>query len=375
MAAFAGKQWFRDNISPYLSIIKCELEAIGSITGQYVGKGATFVTLPDIAVETTTSGDWSILTVDDIGTGDVDTPQYPAGIYYVNAAGTDWELVQENQDIADVLRAIIATPAEVTTGTATDKVASVAELNAQYAKLNGLDTELFNATSGELNSTNVLTANQFADADVVVQSDACADWGGVICAGDPCAAPVAAIAMLIPSFDILGTVNDYYSMGADTDKELTLRVTGAAEVGFTYPITVVMETLATSPLANPIDMTDNTPTAAFDESSSSSHSTVGGFLTGPGAGTLFVETVVFASSADLLRFSFKANGVGTNSYSSGTQHWMTVNVTVTDSLGAVGKMGDLVGYAHAMGDPALDPTVIVADDTSFSVSYTGTGTG
>lgn len=177
MAALNGKTWFRNNIAPYLTKIKAELAIVGAITGNYAGKDATFAALPttDPDGSVLEPGDWSILTIDDVGTGSVTAPQYPAGIYVRNAAGTDWELVQESQDLADVLNSIIATAAEVDTGTATDKVANVAQLALKYAKLNGNDTNLFSASAGNVDTNETLNANQFSSTPVTV-AEATTDW-------------------------------------------------------------------------------------------------------------------------------------------------------------------------------------------------------
>jgi hypothetical protein len=120
-------------------------------------------------------GDWSILTTDDVGTGSVQAPQYPAGIYVWNAAGTAWELVQENSSIADVLSSIIATAAEVDTGTAVDKVASVNQLALKYAKLNGVDTELFSVSAGNIDTNEAINANQFSSTPIT-STEAASDY-------------------------------------------------------------------------------------------------------------------------------------------------------------------------------------------------------
>ena len=179
MAAFAGKQWFRDNITPYLTIIKAELAALGNVTGQYSGKGAAFATLPTTSIEgdPLESGDWSILTSDDIGSGSASAPQYPAGVYVYNSGLPAWELVQENSDIADVLLSIIATPAEVDTGAATDKVASVNQLALKYAKLTGNSSNLFSAASGNIGTQEVIVANQFP-ATAITGVEAQSDYDG-----------------------------------------------------------------------------------------------------------------------------------------------------------------------------------------------------
>jgi len=177
MAAFVGKSWFRNNIQPYLAIIKGELSTLSNVTGQYAGKGATFATLPTLDAEggVLKPGDWAILTADEVGTGSVGAPQYPAGLYVRDAAGTAWELVQENQDLADILNSIIATPAEVDTGTAVDKVASVNQLALKYAKLNGVDTELFSVSAGNVDTNEAVNANQFSSTPIT-GAEATADW-------------------------------------------------------------------------------------------------------------------------------------------------------------------------------------------------------
>ena len=108
MPALNGKSWFRNNIQPYLAVIKAELATLSNITGQYAGKGATFAALPslDAEGEALAAGDWAILTADDVGTGTTEVPQYPSGLYVRDAAGTAWELVQENQELADILNSI-----------------------------------------------------------------------------------------------------------------------------------------------------------------------------------------------------------------------------------------------------------------------------
>jgi hypothetical protein len=170
MPALQGKAWFRNNIIPYLTKIKAELANVANITGNYAGKGATFAALPttDPDASALEPGDWGILTLDDVGAGTVTTPQYPAGIYVWNAAGTDWELVQENQDLSDVLNTIVATPAEVDAGTATDKVASVNQLAIKYAKINGNSSELFSTAAGNINTNESLNANQFSSVSITL---------------------------------------------------------------------------------------------------------------------------------------------------------------------------------------------------------------
>jgi len=176
MAAFNGKSWFRANIEPYLTVIKAELTTLGSVTGQYSGTGATFATMPTTDLEggALLNGDWSILTADDVGTGTVEVPQYPGGVYVISAGV--WALVQENQDIGDVLTAIIATPAEVDTGTAIDKVASVAQLASKYAKLNGNSSEVFSTAAGNIDTNEALNANQFSSTPIT-SGEAVSDWG------------------------------------------------------------------------------------------------------------------------------------------------------------------------------------------------------
>ena len=177
MAALQGKAWFRNNIIPYLTKIKAELATIGQITGQYAGKGGTFAALPttDSDGSTLEAGDWAILTADEVGTGTVTAPQYPAGIYVMNPAVTDWELAQENQDLADTLNSIIATPAEVDTGTATDKVASVNQLALKYAKINGNSSELFDTAAGNVDTNEAINANQFSSTPVTL-AEATSDY-------------------------------------------------------------------------------------------------------------------------------------------------------------------------------------------------------
>ena len=168
MASLNGKSWFRNNIEPYLTIIKAELASLASVTGQYSGKAATFAALPttDLQGSAVQVGDWVILTADDIGTGTTGAPQYPGGIYNWN--GTAYELVQENNDIGDILNSIIATPGEVDSGTAVDKVASVNQLALKYAKLNGASTELFLASAGNTDTNEVLNANQFPSTSITL---------------------------------------------------------------------------------------------------------------------------------------------------------------------------------------------------------------
>ena len=170
MPALNGKAWFRNNIIPYLTKIKAEIATVANITGNYAGKGATFATLPttDPDGSVLEPGDWGILTADEVGTGTVTAPQYPAGIYVWNAGGTDWELVQENQDLTDILNSIIATPAEVDAGTAVDKVASVNQLALKYAKLNGNSTELFSTAAGNVDTNEALNANQFSSTSITL---------------------------------------------------------------------------------------------------------------------------------------------------------------------------------------------------------------
>jgi len=177
MPAYNGKAWFRNNIIPYLTKIKSELATVANITGNYAGKGATFAALPttDPDASALEPGDWSILTADDVGTGTVEVPQYPAGIYVWNAGGTAWELVQENQDLSDILNSIVATPAEVDAGTATDKVASVNQMTLKYAKLNGNSSELFSVAAGNVDTNEALNANQFSSVSVTLV-EATSDW-------------------------------------------------------------------------------------------------------------------------------------------------------------------------------------------------------
>jgi len=177
MASYNGKAWFRNNIIPYLTKIKAELAVVGNVTGNYAGKGATFVTLPasDPDASALEPGDWSILTVDEVGTGTVQAPQYPAGIYVWNAGGIAWELVQENQDIADVLNTIVATPSEVDSGTAVDKVASVNQLALKYAKINGNSSNLFSTSAGNTDTNEAVNANQFSSVSITL-AEATSDY-------------------------------------------------------------------------------------------------------------------------------------------------------------------------------------------------------
>jgi len=182
MAAFAGKSWFRNNIQPYLCIIKSEIASLASVTGQYAGKGDTYSGLPTLDGDGTEleAGDWCILTTADVGTGTETDPQYPAGIYVRNATNENWELVQENSNIGEILESIIATAAEVDAGTATDKVASVQQLAAKYAKLNGVDTELFSVAAGNVDTNEALNANQFNSTPITAE-EAASDWDALTC--------------------------------------------------------------------------------------------------------------------------------------------------------------------------------------------------
>ena len=177
MPALNGKAWFRNNIIPYLTKITSEIATVANVTGNYAGKGATFVGMPSTDPDGSTlePGDWGILTADDIGTGTAGAPQYPAGIYVWNAGGTAWELVQENQELTDILNSIIATPAEVDAGTAIDKVASVNQLALKYAKLNGNSSELFSSAAGNIDTNEVLNANQFPSTSITL-AEATSDY-------------------------------------------------------------------------------------------------------------------------------------------------------------------------------------------------------
>jgi len=127
----------------------------------------------DIAGDAVQTGDWVILTADDVGTGTTSAPQYPGGIYTYNGAA--YELVQENNDIGDILNSIIATAGEVDAGTAVDKVASVNQLALKYAKLNGVSTELFLVSAGNTDTNEAVNANQFPSTPIT-STEANADW-------------------------------------------------------------------------------------------------------------------------------------------------------------------------------------------------------
>jgi hypothetical protein len=174
MAVFVGKSWFRSNLAPYLEIIKAEIINLGTITGQYSGKSTTFSGLPTTGLNgnNITPGDWSLLTEDDIGSGTVSAPQYPSGVY---VKSTVWELAQESKDINDILDAIIASPSEVNAGTATDKVASVSQLNIKYAKIDGSSSNTFKVSSGNIGTNEGVNANQF-NATAIIDSEAQSDW-------------------------------------------------------------------------------------------------------------------------------------------------------------------------------------------------------
>lgn len=180
MAVFVGKQWLRDNLVPYLKIIKTELNTLGNVTGQYAGVGATQATLPTVDAEGAPllAGDWSVQSADEVGTGTAEAPQFPAGVYVRNAAN-GWDLVQENTDLGDILLAIMATDAEVTAGTATDKVASVLQLKTFYSLINGSATEEHLVKPGEIDSDEATNANQFSSTDVT-DVEGQSDWDAIV---------------------------------------------------------------------------------------------------------------------------------------------------------------------------------------------------
>jgi hypothetical protein len=178
MAILVGKTWFRNNIAPYVTIIKDEIATLSSVTGQHVTGSGTFTSLPTTDNEGGVLGDGDIttLTADDIGTGSVTTPQYPAGLYI--RAGTVWGLLFAIPDIADILLNIVASPAEVDTGSSVSKVASVAQLALKYAKVDGSANQVFEASAGNIGTDEVLNANQFVG--VVTAAEAEADWSGIL---------------------------------------------------------------------------------------------------------------------------------------------------------------------------------------------------
>lgn len=59
-----------------------------SVTGEYLGSAATFAALPttDAAGNAANNGDWGALTADVVGTGTVQAPQYPRGVYVWNGS-------------------------------------------------------------------------------------------------------------------------------------------------------------------------------------------------------------------------------------------------------------------------------------------------
>jgi hypothetical protein len=75
--------------------------------GLFKGSAATFASLPSASNQT---GDIAALTADNVGTGTVDAPQYPAGLYKWN--GTAWAIELEKDD-----RIITQTEAEAGTAT------------------------------------------------------------------------------------------------------------------------------------------------------------------------------------------------------------------------------------------------------------------
>ncbi len=124
------KQWFRNSIKPYLTLIKTwvtgeidtaktelrqEMSSV-SVTGTFKGG---FVTVNDMPTGAgTKTGDWAVLTTDD-GSNE-------SGIYVKSSSG--WNFVADITGF-DEVQALLATDSEFTEGTSTQKAVTVKQLS------------------------------------------------------------------------------------------------------------------------------------------------------------------------------------------------------------------------------------------------------
>ena len=170
MADFDGKQFIRDNMVEYLTIIKAELASVGSITGHYAGSAATFAALPTTTVDGTdvANGDWAILTDDDVAN--------ESGIYLTD--GTAWTFSVDLTNFSEVVAELVATDAEAVAGTATDKVPTVKQVKDNYSLLAGDAAQTHLVKAGAIDTDEAVNANQFSST-AITSVEAQADWDAV----------------------------------------------------------------------------------------------------------------------------------------------------------------------------------------------------
>jgi len=146
-------------IKRILKVVYKEIqESAGSVLGSFVGSSATFADLPTTAQEDKPlqNGDFVALLEDD---GDKQ-----AGLYAWS--GTAWEIITVIPNMNEMLDAIIATATEVTDETLETKAMSIAQLYKSFAKINGdADTE-FDAKTGVMGTSNVVTVKNFEDGSI-----------------------------------------------------------------------------------------------------------------------------------------------------------------------------------------------------------------
>lgn len=166
MAVLDLKVWLRNNIKPYLTQIKAEINAVAStvnsVTGSYRGAFTTVAAMP--TGTPIKNGDWAILTVDD-GANE-------SGIYVKATAG--WQYVMDIATFQEITQ-MIATDAEFNAGTSTTKVPTVKQVqdkaNAIASVANTASADATNALNAVSNLTNDLAtypANVVAVVDEAV---------------------------------------------------------------------------------------------------------------------------------------------------------------------------------------------------------------
>lgn len=159
MAVLDLKVWLRNNIKPYLTQIKAEINAIAatanSVTGSYRGAFTTVAAMP--TGTPIKNGDWAILTVDD-GANE-------SGIYVKATVG--WQYVMDIATFQEITQ-MIATDAEFNAGTSTTKVPTVKQVQDRVqwvyviaANSNVLAANADNNATTALNNVNNL-ANDLA---------------------------------------------------------------------------------------------------------------------------------------------------------------------------------------------------------------------
>ena len=144
MALFNFKQWFRDEITPYLAVIKTQ---IASVSGSNHG----FFTLVSAFPVSAGVNDFLILTQDDGSS--------KSGFYSYN--GSAWVFAMDIATFQEAVDGIIASSVDWSTGTATNKVPTVLQVKTDMALVGGNSSQKFLASAPEENSDEVARANDF----------------------------------------------------------------------------------------------------------------------------------------------------------------------------------------------------------------------